>query len=165
MLLVGDANIFMDFAVTDLTPVLFRLDRKLVVPDILFHEELASRHSHLLELGLRLQAMSEGQVGAAQRLIARHRGPSVNDMMALALASDLKCPLATGDARLRAAAQAEGVELLGTLGLVEQMVLRDLISVDDANGAYDAMRRAGRRLPWNVVDRQLHRLRASPMGF
>lgn len=130
MLLVGDANIFMDFAATDLTPLLFRLDHELVVPDILFHEELASRHSHLLELGLRLQAMSEGQVGAAQRLIARHRGPSVNDMMALALASDLKCPLATGDARLRAAAQAEGVDLLGTLGLVEQMVLRDLISVD-----------------------------------
>jgi len=161
MLLVGDANIFMDFAVTDLTPSLFRLDHELVVPDILFQEELASRHSHLLELGLRLQVMSEGQVDAAQRLIAKHRGPSANDMMALTLASDLRCPLVTGDARLRAAAQAEGVELLGTLRLVEQMVLRGLISVDDASVAYDAMRSAGRRLPWNEVDRQLRRLRTS----
>lgn len=161
MLLVGDANIFMDFAATDLTPALFRLDHELVVPEVLFHEELASRHAHLLDLGLQLREMSGEQVQRAALLMARHRGPSSNDILALTLAGDLRCPLVTGDARLREAAQAEGVDLLGTLSLVEQMVTRELVSVAAARLAYDDMRAAGRRLPWHETDRQLRRLQAS----
>lgn len=159
MLLVGDANIFMDFAATELTSALFRLDHELVVPEVLFHEELAGRHAHLLDLGLQLRAMSGDQVQRADAMMARHRGPSSNDILALTLAGDLKCPLVTGDARLRAAALAEGVELLGTLSLVEQMVLRGLVSVDAASVAYEGMRAASRRLPWDEVERQLKRLR------
>jgi predicted nucleic acid-binding protein len=130
------------------------------VPEILFHEELASRHAHLIEMGLQLRAMSGEQMQRADAMMVRHRGPSSNDILALALAADLKCPLVTGDARLRAAAQAEGVELLGTLVLIEQLISREQISVEAARAAYDAMRAAGRRLPWDEVDRQLKRLLA-----
>jgi len=158
MLLVGDANIFMDFAATELTPALFRLDHELIVPEALFHEELASRHTHLLNLGLQLRAMSGEQVQRAGAMMAKHRRPSSNDILALTLASDLKCPLVTGDWQLRAAANAEGVEVLGTLALVEQMIQRKLITVIEAGAAYDAMGAAGRRLPWDEVRHQLTRL-------
>lgn len=160
MLLVGDANIFMDFAAADLTPALFRLGHELVVPEVLFHEELASRHAHLLELGLQLREMSGDQVQRAAVMMARHLGPSANDILALTLAVDLKCPLVTGDARLTAAAKAEGVDLLGTLSLIEQMVVSGQVSADAAHDAYDAMRKAGRRLPWEEVESQLARLQA-----
>ena len=47
MLLVSDANNFIDFEVAGLTAELFRLLHEIVVPDILYEEELASRHANL----------------------------------------------------------------------------------------------------------------------
>jgi len=66
----------------------------------------------------------------------------------------------TGDSRLRAAAEAEGLHLLGTLALVEQMVQQALVSVAEVERGYERMRNAGRRLPWDAVTRQLDAFRA-----
>ena len=74
------------------------------------------------------------------------------------LAKSLACPLATGDSRLRQAALAEDVELLGTLSLLEQMMEAELIGLEDLGRAYQRMRDANRRLPWNEVEAQLARL-------
>ena len=48
LLLVSDANIFIDIEDGHLTPVVFRLPYEIAVPDILFELELRERHSHLL---------------------------------------------------------------------------------------------------------------------
>jgi predicted nucleic acid-binding protein len=159
MLLVSDANIFIDFAATELTPLLFRLPRRVIVPNVLYHEELATRHAHLLELGLELRSLTGEQVEQASRLVAVHRGPSTNDLFALTLAKDLGCPLATGDRRLREAAAAEAVDLLGTLSLMEMLFDNALVTIQQVEAAYDGMRLAGRRLPWDEVLNQVERLR------
>jgi predicted nucleic acid-binding protein len=161
MLLVGDANIFIDFAATELTPLLFRLDDELLVPDILYEEELAAVHSHLLELGLQTRPMTGEHVDQAMQLQKKYSGPSTNDLLALTLAQSIACPLVSGDRRLRTAAQAEGVEVIGTLALVGRLVERNLINVDQAEQAYTAMKKANRRLPWTEVEAQLAAMRAA----
>jgi predicted nucleic acid-binding protein len=159
MLLVSDANIFIDFAATELTPLLFRLDAEILVPDILYEEELASRHAHLLGLGLRKRSMTSEQIDQAVHLQRRYPAPSNNDLLALTLARSIPCPLVTGDRRLRTAARAEGVEVLGTLTLIERMAHRQLVTVEIVEEAYAAMRRANRRLPWDEVEIQIAGLR------
>lgn len=159
MLLVSDASIFIDFAATELTPLLFRLPKRLIVPDLLYHQELAAQHGHLLALGLELRSLSGEQVEQALRLTAVHREPSVNDLFALTLARHLGCPLVTGDRRLRAAATAEAVDVLGTLGLMEMLLAADLVTVEQVEAAYEHMRLAARRLPWDEVRAQIQRLR------
>ena len=47
MLLVSDANIFIDFEVSELTAKLFQLPHDIVVPDTLYQQELRARHPHL----------------------------------------------------------------------------------------------------------------------
>ena len=44
MLLVSDANIFVDFECAGLTTQLFQLPVTIAVPDILFYEELEEMH-------------------------------------------------------------------------------------------------------------------------
>lgn len=157
MQLVSGANILIDFDVAGLTSELFRLPHEIVVPDVLFEQELASRHQHLLDLGLQVRSLPGPQVSEAYRFQLKYREPSVNDVFALTLAKSLGCPLATGDRRLRAAAQAEGLQLLGTLTLMEQLYLHSIARVDEIGDAYERMRRGGRRLPWDEVERQLMR--------
>ena len=158
MLLVSDANIFIDFDVAGLTAELFRLPHEIVVPDILYAEELAGRHANLLKLGLKTRGLTGPQVNDAYRLQLKYREPSVNDLFALTLAMSLGCPLVTGDRRLRAAAEAEGLQLLGTLTLTEHLFVHSIARLDDIRAAYQRMRAGGRRLPWNEVEAQLVRL-------
>ena len=139
---------------------MFRFDATFAVPDVLFEEELRNDHPELPRLGLKLLELREVTVAYADRLTTkyRHLGASINDLLALALAWQEKCPLLTGDLRLRTAGQTEGVDVHGTLWLIEQMVKARTVAVRQAEEAYTKMREAGRRLPWGEVEQQLRAL-------
>jgi predicted nucleic acid-binding protein len=113
MLLVTDANILIDFETAGLAAELFRLPHEIVVPDVLYEQELASRHRHLPTLGLQVRRLTGEQVAEAYRFGLKYRASSVNDVFALTLARNLGCPLVTGDRRLRSAAATEGLQVLG----------------------------------------------------
>lgn len=155
LLLVSDANILIDIEEGELLDVLFHLPYQFVTPDILYYEELEDQHGHLLELGLQPLELSPDSMRYAGDLVARYRGPSTNDCFALALANQEQCPLLTGDQALRNAAEEEQLEVMGTLWLVEELVRQGVISVDRAHQSYDAMKTAGRRLPWKVAKSRL----------
>jgi hypothetical protein len=144
-----------------LLTTMFRFDAIFAVPDVLFEEELRAEDPELPRLGLRLLELHEDTVAYASGLTAKYRrlGASINDLLALALARQEKCPLLTGDLRLRTAAQEQGIEMHGTLWLIEQMVKAEMITVKEAEAAYAKMRHVGRRLPWNDVDQQLVQLK------
>ena len=69
------------------------------------------------------------------------------------LAEQEKCPLLTGDVALRSAAEAEHIEVKGTMWLVTEMLRQQCINHTKARGAFDRMRQGGRRLPWDLVQR------------
>ena len=129
--------------------------------DTLFEEELRTDHPELPRLGLKLLELRAATVLYAERLIEKYRslGASINDLLALALAWQEKCPLLTGDGRLRTAGQTEGIDIHGTLWLIEQMVNARTISVRQAEAGCEKMRGAGRRLPWDEVEQQLRALK------
>lgn len=161
-LLVSDANIFIDFDEGGLLRELFQLPERIGVPDLLFEDELRGQHADLLELGLALLELAPDGVLRAAELARRHRRPSRLDLAALALAEQEKCPLLTGDRHLREAARAEGVDVHGTLWLVERLVTLRIVRVDRVRLAYERMRAAGRRLPWERVEEQVRRLGDGP---
>ncbi|MBI3919586.1 MAG: DUF3368 domain-containing protein [Betaproteobacteria bacterium] len=140
---------------------MFRFDATFAVPDVLFEEELRVDHPELPRLGLRLLELREDTVLHAAGLIGKYRslGASINDLLALALAWQEKCPLLTGDQRLRAAGQEEGVDVHGTLWLIEQMLQARTINHRQAEAGYGKMRAIGRRLPWGDVEQQLRRFK------
>lgn len=160
-LFVSDANIIIDMDVGGLLRPMFRLDVTFAVPDILFEEELRACHPELPRFGLRSLELLENTVAYADNLVQKYRptGASINDLLALALAWQEKCPLLTGEGRLRAAGEREDIEVHGTIWLVGQMVEARVIVARRAEAAYHKMRQAGRRLPWNEVEQQLRSFR------
>jgi predicted nucleic acid-binding protein len=148
LLLISDANILIDLECAGLSEAMFSLGYRFGVPDVLFAEELEERHAHLLGFGLEALPLSPAVLADMERLAARYRKPSRNDLFALALARAERCPLLTGDGDLRAAAKTEEMEVRGTIWLIEEMVLHHVLSTAKARAAYDLMREQGRRLPW-----------------
>ena len=79
------------------------------------------------------------------------------DHSALALAIQEQCPLLTGDKDLRAVAKSEGVEVHGTLWIVEELLNQKLIGKAQAKNSFDLMRVKGSRFPWGDVEKLLNK--------
>lgn len=158
LLLISDANILIDIEIGGLAAPMFSLEYQFAVPDILFYEELAERHSDMLEMGLVIKGLDEALVTRVSQLAAQYPRPGRNDLFALVLAANEECPLLTGDKNLRSAAETENIEVRGTLWLVNELVTTGKISVHVARGAYQRMRVHGRRLPWELAESGLQKI-------
>lgn len=139
----------------NLTPVIFRLPYEIAVPDILFELELRERHSHLLQAGLKVKSLNSESVKKTQTLIQQYPRPSVMDHSALALALQERCPLLTGDKDLRVAAKKEGVDVHGTIWIIEELLSQKIIQQSQAKDSFGAMKVKGGRLPWGDVEKLL----------
>jgi predicted nucleic acid-binding protein len=160
-LVISDANVLIDMEAGGLLRPMFRLEYRFAVPDVLFEMELREHHPGLARLGLRRMELSGESVRYVETLAsdARAKGVARYDLFALALSRQENCLLLTGDTLMRTLAEDEGREVHGTLWLVEQMVTAGVIRPNRARHAYDAMRKTGRRLPWDDVEDQLRRFK------
>ncbi|WP_339724123.1 PIN domain-containing protein [uncultured Paraglaciecola sp.] len=156
--LISDANILIDIEEGELLEEMFKLPYIFSIPDILFYEEMEEEHEHLIGLGLRLDELSGQTLKYGIDLTQQYKKPSRNDCFALALAKQEKCPLLTGDRDLRIAAENEAVVVVGTIWLITQLVQHELITAELARIAYDKMKDAGRRLPWDKAELKLREL-------
>ena len=159
MLLVHDANVLIDLKEGDLLRPLFDGPWQVVTPNALFHRELAAQHPELPDMGLQLLDVSGEWVLCSVQWAETYRQTSAMDRLCLALALQEECPIVTGDARLKKAAQAEGCRTFGTIWIVEQLTDNGLISITSAFSAYDAMEAAGSRLPFSDARRRLRAIR------
>lgn len=157
-LLISDANIFIDFEDGGLLEAIFRLPESVGVPDVLFEDELSDQHGQLIDYGLVLVQLGDEAMDRVITLAGRYRKPSRLDLVALVAAEQEGCPLLTGDRNLRLAAEAEGIEVHGTLWLGERLVSAQVIAVEELRAAYTKMKASDRRLPWVDIEAQLKRL-------
>lgn len=155
MPLISDANVIIDMQEGGILEAMFQLNVSFAVPNTLYEEELEHNHSHLLGLGLEIKVLSGTSVNNAIVLKQQYSSPSMNDLFALELARENDCPLLTGDRALRSAATDEGVELHGTIWLVEQLIREEILTVTMARIAYKKMLDAGSRLPRNDINASL----------
>lgn len=155
-LLVSDANVPIDIEHGNLIASMFSMKVVFAVPDVLFEKELRARHCHLLDFGLKVKSLSDEAVDRVIEFAAKYHHPSRIDLFALSLAVQEKCPLLTGDRNLRKAADQEGVQVHGTIWLVGAMLQEKIIRPTVARTAFQKMKNAGSRLPWDEVDRLLN---------
>jgi predicted nucleic acid-binding protein len=148
-------NILIDIEDGNLLKEFFMLPFEFHVPDLLFADELEESHAHLLDHGLKISELSPASMLEAEQLITIYPKPSRYDCFALVLAKQKQCPLLTGDKPLRTAAKQEHVDVKGTLWIMSELLSRDVITVQEAQIAYDKMKEKGRRLPWDEVKQQL----------
>lgn len=155
-LLVSDSNIFMDLECCDLLHLMFKLPYRFCTPDILFEQELRQQHPHLVEIGLQLLSLTPDSMVYAYQLTAKYRNPSINDLTALSLAKQEKCPLLTGDKALRQAAQKEAILIKGTVWVLEQLVIHQQIDKATALNALQIMQDNHRRLPFEQAKQMIN---------
>jgi hypothetical protein len=164
LVLISDANVLIDLEVGGIIERIFRLGATVAVPDVLFDEELAARHAHLIALGLQVKTLDDAAILRVAEWSVLYPRPSRNDLLAFALAVQESGVLLTGDRDLRTAIQTERkrpdgtmVEIHGTVWLVEQMLIKGALSDAEAKVAIDLMKQDKCRLPWSDFDELMRR--------
>ena len=160
-LLISDANIIIDIIAGGLVDELFMLDYEFGTPDVLYEKELKVQHPEILSAGLKVIELEPKSVDYANTVFqaGSNNRISLHDCLALSLAKQESCVLLTGDARLRQYAESEGIEVKGTLWLMQQFFDNGLVIANRAEQAYELMRQDGSRLPVDEIKRQLKSFR------
>lgn len=117
--------------------------------------------SLLVELGLNVRTLSGEELNQIATLNGRYPGPSPKDLGVLVVAGADDGIVVTGDAPLRAAAEAEGLTVHGVLWMLDQLVEQDITAPSRSAAALDAMVQQGSRLPEEPIEKRLRRWRSS----
>lgn len=118
----SDTNVWIDFAVIDRLSLPFRLPYTYLMNDEAISNEFLEPPGlgeSLVQLGLQPVELTEEEYYLAEELNTKYRRPSLFDCVALAIAKCRGLTLLSGDGPLRKAAKQEGVEVIGTIGLLD----------------------------------------------
>jgi predicted nucleic acid-binding protein len=157
--LVADSSVLIDLHIGQILRTALRLPFDIITVDAVIGELAEPDGASLQAQGLRVIELSGEQVLEVERLSQRYRRPSTTDLFALVLARSVRGTLLTGDRHLREAAEADGVDVHGTLWLLDEMVGSGALSPTEAGDALERMVAQGRRLPEREVAARLRRWR------
>lgn len=121
----SDTNVWLDFAIIDRLEIPFKLPYIYIMNEDAIEDELLSPkelRKKLVNLGLRAVELTEEEFYLAEEYNQKYLKPSLYDCVALAIAKVRGITLMTGDGPLRKAAKQEHVQVLGTIGVLDQLL-------------------------------------------
>lgn len=130
----SDTNVWIDFAAIDRIELPFRLPYTYIMNQDAIDEELLSPpdfKEQLISAGLVATELTDDEFFLAEEYGSCYRKLSVHDRIALAIAKKRNIILLTGDLALRKAAKSEGVSIIGTIGILDQLHDQKLISTEE----------------------------------
>ena len=130
----SDTNIWMDFNSINRTNLPFLLPCTYVMYREAMDKEVVSPPElirSLTDLGLEAVELTTEEFFYADECMDKYSKISRFDSTALAIAKKRNIPLLTGDNALRKAAEMEGVEVMGTIGILDKLYHDNYIDVEE----------------------------------
>lgn len=120
----SDTNVWLDFVTINRLEIPFKLPYTYIMNDDAIEDELLSPkelRENLVGLGLQAVELTEEEFYLAEEYNQKYAKPSLYDCVALAIAKVRGITLMTGDGPLRKAAEQEQVQVMGTIGVLDQL--------------------------------------------
>ncbi len=130
----SDTSVWIDFATIKKTELPFRLPYTYIMSKDAVDNELLSPcglGQELVSYGLVPVYITDDEFDLAEQYGAEYKKLSIYDRIALSIAKVRQIKLLTGDGRLRKAAERENVPIVGTLGILDQLLEQKCISVNE----------------------------------
>ena len=160
----SDTNVWLDFSAVGRTHLPFMLPYTYIMNSDAIEDEVLSPEGlgkELVALGLQPVEFTLEEFQYAEELGRSYKQLSRYDRIALSIAKMRHIILLTGDKALRKAALAEGVALMGTLGILDQLWKEKKIEETEYRSCLTAwldQTTYGRRLPKNELQERLRSL-------
>lgn len=164
-ILISDTSCLIDLRKASLLEAFVQLPYDLVIPDVLFAQELinfSAIEKELLEKKLRIVSLSGEDVIKVQTVSRDYPALTLNDCFAFVLAEQTpNCILMTGDRRLRDLAMSSGIEVHGVLWGIDEMYSASSATVSQLYSALLLFKADSTvRLPASDLSRCIERYRS-----
>jgi predicted nucleic acid-binding protein len=163
-IIISDTSCLIDLKKASLIWAFLQIPYEIVIPDVLFEEELLSftrDDKTLLREGLKILSLSGKKIIRVQSVARSNPKLTINDCFAFVLAESIQNSiLLTGDGGLRTLATISKIEVHGVLWALDEMYKSSIIAPDVIYKAlleFDADRKV--RLPSKEVKRSLEKYR------
>lgn len=130
----SDTNVWIDFSTIQKLALPFKLPYTYLMNKDAIEEELLSPPGlgrELMKYGVVSAEITIEEFNLAQFYGERYIKLSIHDRIALSIAKNRNIKLLTGDKPLRNASQIEGVQVIGTLGIMDQLLAMNLIDIKE----------------------------------
>ena len=157
----SDTNVWFDFDAISRLDIPFRLPCTYIMYEEALLTEVISPPELLQELrklGLMGVEITTEEFFYVNDEIGKYTKLSIYDKIALAIAKKRNIPLLTGDNALRKAAKQEGVTVIGTIGLLDELYSRSLVTTEEYRDCLESLERdPERRLPTDEIRKRLEK--------
>jgi len=164
-ILISDTSCLIDLRKASLLGAFVQLNYDLVIPDVLFEEELlqfSNAEKELIETTFRIVSLPGEKVLRVQSVNRDYPALSLNDCFAFVVAEQIpNCILMTGDGRLRNLASSSGIEVHGILWAIDEIYSGKVATVNQLYSALLLFKKDPTvRLPVNPLNRQLEKYKS-----
>lgn len=166
----SDTNIWIDFSVIQKIELPFRLPYTYIMSEDAIADELLSPPElgqELISHGLKPVEIFIEEFELAQSYGERYIKLSVYDRIALSIAKNRNITLLTGDGALRKASREEGVRVIGTIGIMDQLLEGELVSEAEYVECLQRLKQQNGgsvRLPRTEIEARLEKYSAENCG-
>jgi len=157
-LIITDTNIFFDIISIGALPEFFSLDYEIYTTVFVIQEIKQSDQREAVEVFIRAKELNviqfnPDEIGEIERFETSKIFKGITDKSVLWKSLQLNCPLLTGDRKLRTEAEAQGVEVHGSVWVIKILVENDMISKAKGIQLLETLKQVNSSLPFNEIDR------------
>ena len=159
----SDTNVWIDFATIQKVELPFKLPYTYIMNEDAIADELLSPPDlgqKLVSFGLKPVEITMEEFDLAESYEVKYIKLSIYDRIALSIAKNRNIVLLTGDGPLRKASRQEGVQVIGTLGIIDRLLEQNLIDVKEYVDCLQRLREENGgavRLPRAEIELRLER--------
>ena len=163
-LIITDTNIFFDIISIGALPEFFRLDFEICTTVFVINEILESDQREQIDVFIRANQItvidfSSEEIDAIQEFETKRVFKGITDKSVLWKSHQLRCPLLTGDKKLRNEAEDHGVEVHGSIWVITTLVEKDLITKSKAIELLEMLKTVNTSLPYDEIDKLIRNYR------
>ena len=163
-LIITDSSVFFDIIKIQALPEFFALDFEICTTDFVKGEILESEQREQIEIFIRshqliIFELSEKEIEEIENFKTKRFFKTLIDKTVLWKAKQLKCPLLTGDAKLRSEATDQGITVHGSLWVIQIMVESKVVTANAGIEFLEKLKISNDRLPLDKIEKLIKKLK------
>ena len=163
-IIITDTNVLFDVIKIGALPEFFSLDYEICTTVFVIQEILPSPQKEMVETFIRAKKLtvfgfSEEEVEEITNLNTGRNLKRFTDKSLIWKSLHLNCPILTGDKKMREVGEKMGLEVHGSIWIIDELMDKNLISNDKAVTLLEQLLLANSWLPRHEIEKRINKLK------